>query len=78
MDQATLTNIVYVIAAVLFIYDLGGRLVARLVDGFRGAGRHEESWDTTDERGRRVAPGIYFARLETRGGTSGRRVVVLR
>jgi len=47
----------------LKVYDVAGRLVATLVDGVRGAGEHEVSWDRTSASGQ-VASGMYFARLE--------------
>jgi hypothetical protein len=50
--------------ASLAIYDVAGRLVRRLVDEERAAGRHEVRWDGRDARGHRVASGIYFYRLE--------------
>ncbi len=66
-------------AARLVVYDLAGRRVRALVDeAHHPAGRFESAWDLTDERGRRVAPGTYFVRLETVQGSGRGRVVVLR
>jgi hypothetical protein len=48
----------------LALYDVAGRHVRTLVDGDLPAGRHGEIWDAADERGGRVAPGVYFARLD--------------
>jgi hypothetical protein len=48
----------------LAIHDVRGRLVRRLLDReSRGAGANAVTWDQRDERGRLVAPGVYFARL---------------
>ncbi len=48
----------------LAIHDVRGRVVRRLLDReSRGAGANAVTWDQCDERGRVVAPGIYFARL---------------
>ena len=45
------------------IYDLGGRLVRRLVDGeTRSEGRYRDVWDGMGDRGL-VAPGLYLARV---------------
>jgi flagellar hook assembly protein FlgD len=42
------------------------------------AGVHAPRWDGRDEEGRKVAPGVYFARLATAGGsTDAQRIVVL-
>jgi hypothetical protein len=35
-------------------------------------------WNGTDDRGRAVASGIYFYRLETRGASEVRRMVLQR
>jgi uncharacterized delta-60 repeat protein len=48
----------------LALYDVAGRLVRTLVDGQLSPGRHGEVWDGASENGARVAPGVYFARLE--------------
>ncbi|MBI5171224.1 MAG: matrixin family metalloprotease [Candidatus Eisenbacteria bacterium] len=61
----------------LEIFDVSGRSLATVVDGARGAGEHEVAWDGTSRSGRATA-GVYFARLTTRSGLSGRTTVVLR
>ncbi|MFH1736122.1 MAG: T9SS type A sorting domain-containing protein, partial [bacterium] len=43
----------------LSIYDIQGRLLTTLVDGFRDAGIHEATFGATN-----FASGIYFARIE--------------
>ena len=47
----------------LAIYDLAGRLVRTLSDGFQAAGEHRATWDGRDAGGRVVASGVYFSRL---------------
>jgi len=50
----------------LRVYDVVGRLVRALVEGeVVTMGRHESTWDGTDESGRTAASGVYFYRLET-------------
>lgn len=48
----------------LRIYDVAGTLVRRLLDGVRPAGFRSEHWNGCDDRGRRVAPGVYYCRLK--------------
>jgi len=61
----------------LVIYDAGGRAVRRLrQDAVHDAGENSAWWDLKDERGRAVAAGMYFARLETGRGSQGARIVV--
>ncbi len=51
-------------AVQLAVFDLRGRLVRSLVHGVLPAGAHEIIWDGTDEGGRSVASGTYFARFK--------------
>ncbi len=61
----------------LTIHGLDGRRVRTLAFGTAAAGPHESHWDARDDTGRRVAAGVYFARLESQGRSVGRRLVVL-
>jgi pimeloyl-ACP methyl ester carboxylesterase len=47
----------------LEVFDLRGRLVRRLADGPRPAGRHAVTWNGVDGRGAGVAAGSYVYRL---------------
>jgi hypothetical protein len=60
------------------VFSVDGRLVARLVDGVRPAGRNRVAWRALDGRGAPVASGIYFYRLETGGNTFTKKMVLLR
>jgi hypothetical protein len=62
----------------LAIYDLIGRPLIVLVDGFAAAGEHTASWDGRDRRGAEVASGVYFARLETDTGVLTRKITLAR
>ncbi len=48
----------------LRVYDVSGRLVRVLVDEVREAGSYEAVWDGTNDKGRGIASGIYFCRME--------------
>ena len=61
----------------LNIYDLAGRLVRSLVPNVSGPISQSIRWDLDDNHGRRVAAGIYFARLETGNTRITRQVVLL-
>jgi hypothetical protein len=54
------------------VFDLVGRRVATLADGFHAAGSHQVVW-----RGKGVLPGAYFCRLECDGQTAIQRFVRL-
>ncbi|MBN1998670.1 M4 family metallopeptidase [candidate division KSB1 bacterium] len=61
------------------IYDLQGRLVRTLVDGFRAAGRHTINWQGKSTGGRPLASGIYFCRMEAENGfTATQKMVMVR
>jgi hypothetical protein len=58
------------------VYDLGGRLVATLVNGRQPAGRHNVTWNRTDGTGNRVASGVYFYKLTSGNYRTTRKLVV--
>jgi len=62
----------------LRIYDLGGRLVRRLIDSRFAPGRYVEPWDGRDDRGHNVAPGVYFCRMNAPSFTETHRLVLIR
>ncbi|MBN2287343.1 MAG: matrixin family metalloprotease [Tissierellales bacterium] len=53
------------IEVTLIVYDMLGREVVRLVDGFRDAGQYEITWDGRDSKGLEVPTGIYITKLST-------------
>jgi hypothetical protein len=63
----------------LEVYDVSGRLVARLIDGARqSAGAHDVEWNGRDAAGRGVASGIYVYRLVAGKEVISRKMVMLR
>ncbi|MBM3316978.1 MAG: hypothetical protein FJY75_03905 [Candidatus Eisenbacteria bacterium] len=62
----------------LDVLDASGRIVARLVDAFAAAGRHELLWSGAGEGQRPLPGGIYFCRLSAGSRTFTRPVVLLR
>ncbi len=63
----------------LVIHDVRGARVRTIVHGTRfDAGSHGVQWDGSDDEGRAVAPGIYFARIATDRGGATRKIQVLR
>jgi hypothetical protein len=62
----------------LAVFDIAGRRVRTLAAGAADAGQYRVRWDARDEKGERVASGIYFYRLEGRGFEETRKMVVLR
>ncbi len=62
----------------LIVYDLRGRRVRTLVEGYRPAGNFEESWDGRDERGRPVVSGTYVYKLRTESAVLSRKMSLVR
>jgi len=62
----------------LFVFDVAGRRVKRLVDGEMLAGLHQVNWGGRDETGRMLPGGVYFVWLESGGFRITRRVVLVR
>jgi hypothetical protein len=60
------------------VFDVTGRRVRRLVDGFVTPGTYRVSWTGSDERGSRVAAGVYFLRMTSGDYTKVQKVVRLR
>ena len=61
----------------LHVLDVQGRRVRVVERRRREAGSHALRWDARDDGGRRVRPGVYFARLVVDGRLVGNRRVVL-
>jgi hypothetical protein len=64
--------------AVLRIFDNLGRVTRTIECGYRAAGVHMVNWDGSNDRGRLVANGIYFCRLDAPGFTVTRKLVLQR
>lgn len=62
--------------ATLRLYDISGRLLARLQEGDFAAGSHAYAWSGAGDDGRPLPAGIYFCRLEAYGRTLTRRLVI--
>lgn len=62
----------------LVVYDAGGRVVRTLDEGLREAGSHQVAWDGRDDRGGKLAAGVYFYELVTGGVAQTRKMVLAR
>ncbi len=58
------------------IYDVLGRVVREQLLGAASAGRYTVRWDGTNARGIRVAPGVYFYRLQAAGESQTKKMVL--
>lgn len=62
----------------LVVYDVTGRRVATLVQHDMPAGRASVTWQGLDDRGNRVASGVYFYRLVAGSKLQTRKMVLLK
>jgi hypothetical protein len=60
------------------IYDINGSLVRILYQGHREPGMYEVGWNGENERGIRIASGIYFYRLRAGDFSQTRKMVFMR
>lgn len=76
------TTIEYMVALAgpvqLRIFDVHGRRIATLVDGYRPAGRTRQDWDGRNHNGDEVASGVYFYQIESGGTMAAKWMVLLR
>lgn len=62
----------------LTVYNIRGQTITTLVDDIKGPGRHEQTWNGSNDRGSQVASGVYFYRLETDHYTDTKKMVLLK
>jgi hypothetical protein len=65
-------------AVQLEVFDVAGRSVRVLEDGYREAGSHTVSWDGTSSGGEIAASGFYFVRLTVGSRSFSRKMVLLK
>ncbi len=65
-------------AAKVQVFDISGRLVRTLVNERLTAGEHSLHWDGRDARGQALSSGVYFTRLQTKTGSVGNSLVLIR
>jgi len=62
----------------LSIFNLRGEHIARLAEGPFAAGHHYVIWEGVNSNGRKVASGMYFARLTTQNVVMTQRLVLVK
>jgi hypothetical protein len=62
----------------LDVYDVSGRLIARLADEEQSPGEKAARWDGRNMRGERVSSGVYYYRLQAGKDVISRTMVLLR
>jgi|GEM_PF-968157 len=62
----------------LTVYNIAGRMVTQLVNKIEESGLKEVIWNGTDGRGKKVASGVYFCKLEVAGFAQTRKITIVR
>ncbi|UCF05039.1 MAG: S8 family peptidase [bacterium] len=62
----------------LRLYNVSGQLVRILVDGIREPGIYRVPWDGRNERGSKVASGVYFYRMVTPHFRATKKMILIR
>jgi hypothetical protein len=62
----------------LAIYDIAGREIKRLVEGYNEAGLHSVVWNGINQKNKAVSSGVYFVHLEVGNTARNRRMILLR
>jgi len=62
----------------LTIYNVLGRKIKVLVNDFQTKGKKSITWDGKDQKGRMVATGIYFYRLETTDYVESKKMLLIK
>ena len=62
----------------LFVFNVNGELVSRIINRRMAEGRKKVSWNATDSRGNALASGVYFYRLEAGDFVQTRKMVLMR
>ncbi len=60
------------------VYDVSGRRVATLADGFHASGEHAVIWEGRDDTGREAGSGVYFVTMQAKGFNETQKLVLLR
>ncbi len=76
------TNIRYLLAntekVTLKIYDVSGKLIKTLVEGYRGPGEHSITWFGKDNNENQVPSGVYFAKLSVGNFSDSKKMVMIK
>ena len=59
------------------IYDAGGHRIAILTDTPFQPGTHTLTWDGCDDKGHKVAQGVYLVRMEADGWSDVKKVIIV-
>ena len=59
------------------VYNITGRKVRTLVNGYQTAGHHTVTWNGRDKDDRNVSAGVYIYRIQTGGHTTAKKMLLI-
>ena len=62
----------------LRVYDIGGKYITTLAEGYRDIGRYREAWNGRDDKGYPVASGVYIIHLTSVDYSQTQKVLFLK
>lgn len=62
----------------LKIYDISGKLIKTLVEGYKGPGEHSITWYGRNNNGNQVPSGIYFTRLSIGNFAESKKMIFIK
>ncbi|MHB9028805.1 MAG: hypothetical protein ACYC9O_08550 [Candidatus Latescibacterota bacterium] len=62
----------------MYVYDLRGSLVRKLVDNSRMPGMYTMEWNAVDDTGRQVSSSMYLYKLQARDFLKTRKMLLMR
>jgi hypothetical protein len=60
------------------IFDIHGKRVANLINETMSPGVYRVRWNGKDDKGADVSSGIYYARIQSRGGSGSGRLALIK
>ncbi len=60
----------------IIVYNINGKKVNTLFNGFKEKGKHEIVWNGLDQKGNRLPDGMYFFTLETEKNIKTKRLII--
>jgi flagellar hook assembly protein FlgD len=61
----------------LRVFDVTGRVIKTLVEETKTTGAYAVVWDGTNDRGEKVASGVFFYQFEAPGYQSAKKLVIV-
>ena len=62
----------------IYIYDILGRIIKKLIDNKQNAGFKSIQWDATNNYGKRVSAGVYLYKIQADDFSQTKKMILLK